>query len=91
MNPLNSLCTLLALLGVAFSAELHAQSTAFSYQGQLSNGIAATGPFELRFALHDSAHISLVHADGAALAAIQGLHEKLEIRISKSEDRNAAV
>src|ERR1035437_817114 len=40
---------------VCVSEMIHAQGTAFMYQGQLSdNGAAATGVYDLRFALYDA-------------------------------------
>ena len=43
-----------ALLAVEFSAILHAQSTAFTYQGQLTeNGSPASGIYDLRFTIYD--------------------------------------
>jgi hypothetical protein len=45
---------LATLLGVAFTAELHAQTTAFTYQGQLTdNGIPASGIYALQFTVYD--------------------------------------
>ena len=35
----------------------------------------------------DDKHIATVDADGVALAAIQGLNEKVEVRSQRSEDR----
>jgi hypothetical protein len=44
-----------ALIGVVFTAELMAQPTAFTYQGQLTeNGVPATGFYDLEFTLYDS-------------------------------------
>ena len=46
---------LAALLGVAFTINLHAQSSTFTYQGQLTeNGLPASGIYDLRFAIYDS-------------------------------------
>ena len=46
---------LATLLGAAFTAELHAQTTAFTYQGQLmDNGQPATGLYDLSFHLYDA-------------------------------------
>ena len=39
----------------------------------------------------DDKHISMVDADGVALAAIQGLNQKVEARSQKSEDRIQAL
>ena len=36
----------------------------------------------------DDKHISMVDADGVALAAIQGLNQKVEVRSSELEDRS---
>lgn len=48
--------TLSAAVLLALSSGAHAQSTAFTYQGQLKNGSApATGVFDLRFKLFDAA------------------------------------
>jgi hypothetical protein len=45
-----------ALLGVVFTAELLAQTTAFTYQGRLqSDGTAYSGPAEFQFTLWDAA------------------------------------
>lgn len=49
------LSVLVALLSVAFTAELHAQSTTFSYQGHLAeNGVPFTGSAEFQFTLWDA-------------------------------------
>jgi len=46
---------LAALLGVVFAAKISAQTSAFSYQGRLSdNGPPATGLYDLVFSLHDA-------------------------------------
>jgi hypothetical protein len=53
---------LIAVLALAFLSTLnhppstaHAQSTAFTYQGQLNNGTnAANGSYDLRFAVYDA-------------------------------------
>jgi hypothetical protein len=53
-----------ALLGVVFTAELHAQGTAFTYQGRLqSDGAPYFGPAEFQFTLWDAAE------DGTQLSA----------------------
>jgi hypothetical protein len=40
---------------LCFSTALHAQNTAFTYQGRLNdNGAAATGSYDLRFTLYDA-------------------------------------
>jgi FG-GAP-like repeat len=45
---------LAALLSVAFTAEIHAQPSAFTYQGQLTdNGSPANGIYDLRFTIYD--------------------------------------
>jgi hypothetical protein len=54
-------------------------------------GVAHLGPvaqdFHAAFGLNgdDDKHIATVDADGVALAAIQGLNEKVEVRSAKSE------
>jgi hypothetical protein len=46
----------LLLTAVATTACLHAQGTAFTYQGRLNdNGVPATGSYDLQFAVYDSA------------------------------------
>ena len=53
------------LCGVVFAAELWAQPTAFTYQGELSdNGSPATGLYDLSFELFD------VPTNGGSLAAV---------------------
>jgi hypothetical protein len=48
------LLTIVALLGLTQS--IHAQGTAFTYQGRLTdNGTPATGNYDLRFAIYDAA------------------------------------
>ena len=45
---------LAALCGFASLVSLHAQSTAFTYQGRLNqNGAPAQGVYDLRFTIHD--------------------------------------
>ena len=45
---------LAALLGVAFTSMLHAQTSAFTYQGQLTeSGSPANGIYDLRFSIYD--------------------------------------
>ncbi len=57
-------------------------------------GVEHIGPvaqdFHAAFGLNgdDDKHIATVDADGVALAAIQGLNEKVEVRSRKSEDRS---
>jgi hypothetical protein len=56
-------------------------------------GVTHLGPmaqdFYSAFAVGmDDRHISMVDADGVALAAIQGLNEKFEVRSQRSEDRS---
>jgi len=47
---------LAALFSVAFTASMHAQPTAFTYQGQLSDGGSpASGSYDLQFNIYDSA------------------------------------
>ena len=44
-----------ALLCVVFTAEIHCQTTAFTYQGSLANnGNPATGLYDLRFSIYDA-------------------------------------
>ena len=44
-----------ALLGVAFTLTLHAQTSAFTYQGRLTdNGSPASGIYDLRFSIYDA-------------------------------------
>lgn len=44
-----------ALLGVVFTPHLHAQSAAFTYQGELAdNGNAANGLYDLQFEIYDT-------------------------------------
>lgn len=46
---------LATLLCVVFTAEVRAQGTAFTYQGQLTeNSVPTTGLYDFRFTLHDS-------------------------------------
>ena len=66
--------------------------TTWSYQSDA--GVRHLGPmaqdFSAAFALGlDDKHISMVDADGVALAAIQGLNQKLEAELK--EQRNAAL
>jgi hypothetical protein len=45
---------LATLLGVALTTTLHAQTSAFTYQGQLTeNGAPARGIYDLRFTIYD--------------------------------------
>lgn len=39
----------------------------------------------------DEKHISMVDADGVALAAIQGLNQKLQEELAHRDDRNAEL
>lgn len=61
-----------ALLGVAFAADVHAQSTAFTYQGRLTDGgSTAHGSYDLKFTLHDSASGGGVVGSTVELPAVQ--------------------
>jgi len=56
MNPNRLLLIGLMLLSIASSLQLHAQSSAFTYQGHLSNGSGlASGRYDLSFELFDDA------------------------------------
>ena len=56
MNLRLSSSLMMALLGILIACELPAQTTAFTYQGVLSDGgQPAAGEYELRFALYDVA------------------------------------
>jgi hypothetical protein len=49
------------LLCVAFTAPLHAQTSAFTYQGRLTeNGTPATGIYDLQFTIYDAANAGSV-------------------------------
>jgi hypothetical protein len=55
MNSKSTLCACAALLPLLLCNSAIAQGTAFSYQGRLSDGTAAaTGIYDLRFAVHDA-------------------------------------
>ncbi len=55
MNPHLKRHLLATLLCIVFTAEVRAQGTAFTYQGQLTeNSVPATGLYDFRFTLHDS-------------------------------------
>ena len=68
---------LTALLSVAFATALHAQPTAFTYQGQLTdNGAPADGLFDITFTLYDSSGGPTVvggPVTNAATAAANGM------------------
>jgi len=52
-----------ALLGIALTSNLHAQSSAFTYQGQLTaNGSPVSGIYDLQFTMYDA------DSGGSALA-----------------------
>lgn len=52
MKAHNTHYLLAALLGVVFTAESHAQTSAFTYQGQLiESGVSVTGLYDFRFRL----------------------------------------
>ena len=68
---------LAALLCAAFTITLHAQTTAFTYQGRLTeNGLAALGLYDLQFTLYDADTGGSVIAGpitNAAVAVTNGL------------------
>ena len=54
MKPTRLLLTLVALLAVAFTADLHAQTSTFTYQGFLTqNGAPANGSFDVTFTIRN--------------------------------------
>lgn len=56
MNTHSNLRLILAGLGLSLTQFLHAQSTAFHYQGRLTDGTSlAAGSYDLRFGLRDAA------------------------------------
>jgi len=60
-----------ALLGVALTINLHAQTSAFTYQGQLTdNGSPANGLYNFNFTVWDSATGGSPVSLGFALAAV---------------------
>ena len=68
--------------------------TRWNYDADL--GVAHIGPMAQDFYAAfnvgmDDRHISMVDADGVALAAIQGLNEKLEVRSQKLEAENVEL
>ena len=65
MKTTKLILTWAALLSVAFNLQLHAQSSAFTYQGSLSdNGSPATGIYDLQFTIYAAA------TNGVALGAV---------------------
>lgn len=61
----------LCLLPSAFCRPLHAQTTAFTYQGQLTDdGVPASAPFDFRITLHDEAGGGLLIAGPVTNAAV---------------------
>jgi hypothetical protein len=62
---INELIRWVALLSVAFTTQLHAQSSAFTYQGSLTDsGSPASGIYDLRFSIYD------VETNGVAISVL---------------------
>jgi hypothetical protein len=80
VNPQEILARVAALPIARWSYLNNAGTTHVGPMAQDFHAAFSVGP--------DDRHISMVDADGVALAAIQGLNEKVEVRSQRSEDRS---
>src|SRR5690349_5869146 len=107
MKPLQ--CPLLALCALILGGvtpSLHAQGTAFTYQGHLTSGAnTAAGSYDLIFSLFSAGsgggslatpntNSAVAVSNGlfaVTLAAIQGLNQKVEQQQTELKERNAEL
>jgi hypothetical protein len=88
MNSKSILCACAALLPLLLSSSAMAQGTACNYQGHLNDGTsAATGIFDMRFAVYDAS----TNGNAAAEPVIQNAVEVRSGLFSVTLDFGSAV
>jgi len=81
-EPVNSLDILDKVAGLPITRWDYKEDSGVTHVGPMAQDFFAA--FQVGM---DDKHISMVDADGVALAAIQGLNEKVEVRSQKAEDQ----